>query len=287
MNIKKQSIHNYEKAICKIILCCISEVSSELDFSLGIGKIVSILKGKKSTFVIENGLNNFITYSALMGFTGKQIKDIIEMLFKERLIGKEMVSRFNRPVLGLTIDGQNFINSKCKTKIHFLEEFIDRDIIELYDKEKQLYTDLKRLRRDVAREEEIPAYCICTDTVLRSLAKQKPITSESLHLIHGIGDSFIQKYADLFVNNIKQHINSMHTIDSFKQHKEIKELIKEKDIESELSPRQQKILEMRFGLDNGISHTLAEIGKEFGITRERVRQIINNALNKLKIKLPK
>ena len=123
--------------------------------------------------------------------------------------------------------------------------------------------------------------------VLRNLSKQKPTTSKSLRSIHGIGDKFIQEYADLFVNNIKQDISSMRTIDHFKQRKKIKEFIKEKDIESELSPRQQKILEMRFGLDNNISHTLDEIGKEFRITRERVRQLINNTLNKLKIEVQK
>ena len=51
----------------------------------------------------------------------------------------------------------------------------------------------------------------------------------------------------------------------------------------ELSPREQKILEMRFGLINGIAHTLEQVGREFGVTRERVRQIEAKALLKLKI----
>ncbi len=46
-----------------------------------------------------------------------------------------------------------------------------------------------------------------------------------------------------------------------------------KDILNDLSPKEQKIIEMRYGLIDGINHTLEEVGKEFGVTRERIRQI--------------
>ncbi len=50
----------------------------------------------------------------------------------------------------------------------------------------------------------------------------------------------------------------------------------------DLSPREKKILEMRFGLDDGVTHTLEEVGKEFGVTRERIRQIEAKAIEKIK-----
>lgn len=46
-----------------------------------------------------------------------------------------------------------------------------------------------------------------------------------------------------------------------------------KDILNDLSPKEMKIIEMRYGLIDGINHTLEEVGKEFGVTRERIRQI--------------
>lgn len=49
-----------------------------------------------------------------------------------------------------------------------------------------------------------------------------------------------------------------------------------------LTPREQKILKMRFGLVDGRSHTLEEVGQEFGVTRERIRQIEAKALAKLR-----
>ncbi len=54
-----------------------------------------------------------------------------------------------------------------------------------------------------------------------------------------------------------------------------------RDIIKDLNPREQKILEMRFGLTDGVSHTLEEVGKEFDVTRERIRQIEAKALEKI------
>lgn len=51
---------------------------------------------------------------------------------------------------------------------------------------------------------------------------------------------------------------------------------------SDLTPREQKILEMRFGLADGVAHTLEEVGQEFGVTRERIRQIEAKALERIK-----
>jgi RNA polymerase primary sigma factor len=49
-----------------------------------------------------------------------------------------------------------------------------------------------------------------------------------------------------------------------------------------LTPRERKIIEMRFGLKDGIGHTLEEVGNEFGVTRERIRQIEAKVLHKLR-----
>ncbi len=55
-----------------------------------------------------------------------------------------------------------------------------------------------------------------------------------------------------------------------------------KEILVGLSPREQKILKLRFGLEDGVTHTLEEIGQEFGVTRERIRQIEAKALERIR-----
>jgi RNA polymerase primary sigma factor len=60
-----------------------------------------------------------------------------------------------------------------------------------------------------------------------------------------------------------------------------------KEVFSTLSPRERTILAMRFGLGDDTPRTLEEIGGEFGVTRERIRQIQNEALKKLRTKVRK
>lgn len=68
-------------------------------------------------------------------------------------------------------------------------------------------------------------------------------------------------------------------------HEEVARLLLVEEIEtllSELSPREARILRMRFGLSDGKEYTLEELGRKFGLTRERIRQIEKEALRKLR-----
>ena len=55
-----------------------------------------------------------------------------------------------------------------------------------------------------------------------------------------------------------------------------------KEVLDTLTPREAKVLRMRFGIEMSTDHTLEEVGKQFDVTRERVRQIEGRALHKLR-----
>ncbi len=84
----------------------------------------------------------------------------------------------------------------------------------------------------------------------------------------------VSKLADMIQDT--ESLAPDEAVDTADLHQDLLYLIKK------LLPRERTILEMRFGLGGTDSHTLSYIGKEFGISRERVRQIINKAIRQLR-----
>ncbi|MEK7187403.1 MAG: sigma-70 family RNA polymerase sigma factor [Patescibacteria group bacterium] len=100
------------------------------------------------------------------------------------------------------------------------------------------------------------------------------ISQEVLSIEAPVGDEEDSTLSD-FIADEKNITPAQNTARSLLQ-----DLIK--DIMNDLSEREQKILSMRFGLEDGVTHTLEEVGKVFGVTRERIRQIEAKALEKIR-----
>lgn len=100
------------------------------------------------------------------------------------------------------------------------------------------------------------------------------ISQDTVSLDTSVGDededSVLEDFIEDFKNVSPDRAAALQLLREY-----VKEAIKE------LLPREQKILEMRFGLSDGVSHTLEEVGEEFGVTRERIRQIEAKALEKV------
>ncbi|HEX4104448.1 MAG TPA: sigma-70 family RNA polymerase sigma factor [Candidatus Paceibacterota bacterium] len=137
------------------------------------------------------------------------------------------------------------------------------------------YTQVRRqliqeLGRDPLAEEIAAEMGIDVDKV-RHIQK---ISQEVLSIETPIGDEEDSTLSD-FIPDERNATPSQLTARAM-----LRDLIKE--IMVDLSEREQQILKMRFGLEDGISHTLEEVGKAFGVTRERIRQIEAKALEKIR-----
>ncbi len=138
------------------------------------------------------------------------------------------------------------------------------------------YTQIRRrLLQDLGREplpEEVAAEMgIEVDRVLYIMK----ISQETVSLETPVGDDEEDSVLAEFVEDEKTIAPSTEATRSL-----LKDRLKE--ILVDLTPREQKILAMRFGLENGVTHTLEEVGQEFNVTRERIRQIEAKSLEKIR-----
>ncbi|MBP9765357.1 RNA polymerase sigma factor RpoD [Candidatus Babeliales bacterium] len=100
------------------------------------------------------------------------------------------------------------------------------------------------------------------------------ISKEPISLETPIGDG-----NDASIKDLIESEDDMSLSDSV-AHNDLKEKIRE--VLKTLTPREEKVLKMRFGIDVASEHTLEEVGKDFSVTRERIRQIEVKALKKLR-----
>ena len=139
------------------------------------------------------------------------------------------------------------------------------------------FTQVKRrLTQDLGREpmpEEIAAEMGMEVDKVRHIIK---ISQETVSLETPLGDYNEDSTLGEFLEDEKQIMPSQSAA---------RRLLKDqlREIMGDLNPREQKILSLRFGLEDGVTHTLEEVGKEFGVTRERIRQIEAKALDKIRV----
>jgi RNA polymerase primary sigma factor len=132
----------------------------------------------------------------------------------------------------------------------------------------------RQLIQDLGREplpEEISAEMGEDIDKVRHIIK---ISQDTISLETTVGEDEEDSTLEDFIEDVKNV-----TPDRSAALQLLKDYVKEVIIQ--LSPREQKILEMRFGLEDGVAHTLEEVGREFDVTRERIRQIEAKALEKI------
>ncbi len=132
----------------------------------------------------------------------------------------------------------------------------------------------RRLLQELGREpltEEIAAEMEITPEKVREIIK---VSQEPVSLETPIGEEEDSHLGDF----IEDH-GALAPAEAA-SHQLLKEQVE--DVLDSLTPRERRVLQLRFGLDDGRSRTLEEVGKEFGVTRERIRQIEAKALRKLR-----
>jgi len=138
------------------------------------------------------------------------------------------------------------------------------------------YTQAKRrLMQELGRDPMAEEIAVEMEIDVDKVRHIQKISQEVMSLEAPIGDDEDESSLSEFIPDERNLTPAQATAQALLRDK-IKEIV------ITLSEREQKILAMRFGLDDGVTHTLEEVGKVFGVTRERIRQIEAKALEKIK-----
>ena len=133
----------------------------------------------------------------------------------------------------------------------------------------------KKLTQIFGREPQIEEIALEMGIDEKKAQEILKISRKTISLETPVGDDESESTLEQFLEDEKALSPEKETATNF-----LREHIRE--VLDELKLRERKILELRFGLDNNESHTLEEVGRKFGVTRERIRQIEAKALQKIK-----
>jgi len=134
----------------------------------------------------------------------------------------------------------------------------------------------KRLSKDLEREANIEEVADEMDMDIEKVRKVKKLiqNQQPVSLDTPIGEENDSQLSDFIENQDSPEPENFASSELLKNHLD--------EVLDTLTEREERILRLRFGLEDGRQRTLQEVGKEFGVTRERIRQIQEKALRKLR-----
>lgn len=146
--------------------------------------------------------------------------------------------------------------------------------VHMSDRIRNLYRVARRLEQENGRKPSPEEIAAAMKIDARKVRWMLRVSWQPLSLERPVGEDDDSEFGH-FIENESVPSPAQSTIDKLLREK-IESLL------NTLSPREARILRLRFGLHNGRSHTLEEVGQKFGLTRERIRQIEGRALRRLR-----
>lgn len=174
------------------ILSCIARMRERF----GVAMVAEVLKGSSSRKMRQFRFDLLPTYGAMRDTSLSEIKDTINRLAAEDYLcltqGKYPVVKLRPAAIAVlkneTTVRQRIVNRKAR--------LVPDD---------QLFEILGKVRREIAAREGVPPYIVFADSVLRGMSSHKPITSEALLGIKGVGEAKLEKYGSLFLAAIRKY----------------------------------------------------------------------------------
>jgi RNA polymerase primary sigma factor len=138
----------------------------------------------------------------------------------------------------------------------------------------KLVRSQRQLQQELRREPTTEELARRMELSVSKVRKVLRIAQEPISLETPVGEEEESHLGDFIID--RQEVSPSESVINLNLREQTAEVLKT------LSPREEKIVKMRFGLHDGSEHTLEEVGQHFAVTRERIRQIEAKALRKLR-----
>jgi ATP-dependent DNA helicase RecQ len=186
--------------IAQKILSCVARLKE----SFGVNQVVGVLRGENTENIRKRGHEQLSTFGLLKEHSKGDVRDWVYQLVGQQLllqVGDEYpvlklneasweVMKGKRPVRLVRMARRRNDERPQKTQAETASwEGVDSGLFEA----------LRRLRRQIAEEKQVPPYIVFTDATLRELARVRPSSLERMRSVSGIGDMKLREYGDRFL----------------------------------------------------------------------------------------
>ncbi len=171
----------------------------------GINYIIDVLLGAKNKKIIERDHHKLSVYGIVDDFSKEDLRCIISQLLSRKLIVK---SGDEYPILELTPDGNDFLKKRqeiCLPKLKSITKLPQASDAVAADYDRELFEELRLLRKEIADEKGVPPYVVFGDLALRQMAFYLPQSEENFSRISGVGEEKLQQFGKIFTEVIQTY----------------------------------------------------------------------------------
>jgi len=216
---------------------------------VAITTLINVLRGSQNQEIYQNNYQEIKTYGALKEVAYFDLFQYITQLVNQGILeidytehhrlkvtelGDKVLFSGKKVELSLPIDRKA---AKAKSKT---ERFKSENKTEAF--EKTLFEELRKKRKELAKEKNVPAYLVFSDKALQAMATAKPLNLSAFEEIPGVGQAKLEQYGNTFIELIRGHVITaegpknlkgktyIQTLNLLKQGKTPEEISKERDI---------------------------------------------------------
>jgi ATP-dependent DNA helicase RecQ len=200
----EEILSDYQKSVARLVLFCLNEIPE----AQGIKKTIDILKGTRSSYLVNHNLVDLASFSSLNGFTRDQLFDILDILIIHGYIELQLIDEDGEEYMVLVISskGEEFLKNPANQDFQLLDVLMDKDVDQIPEDDQDLFYKIKLARRQLAEEYDIPAFMVCNDTILKEMCLKKPMETDELESIKGVDEDFMENYSKQFLYVIRQYV---------------------------------------------------------------------------------